>query len=441
MAIQRQKSLQIILPISVIVLTIIIVTYLLLTKPGAEVKPIEKKRWLVDTILLEPDTYIPKVKLYGNVESNMVTNIEATINADVIQVNADEGEIVKKNELLIILDDREINFIFKQREADVKELETKIKSEHLKYDADILSLKHESDLIELAKKDINRMQHLTKTRAASQSQLDDMQEEYSRRMLQYTTRELQVADFDNRLATLQANLQKAEAILNDVKLDIERTKIKAPYSGRINQVMVEVGDRVQPGEQMLQMFNDNDLKIHAQIPINYLKKINQAIQEGLKLDAWIEVDSGKVAIVLDRLGGQIKSGRAGIDGIFHLKNSEDAQRLTVGRTVPIYIGLQAQQNVYALPVTAIYGSDKIFKVKNGKLNAIKIIRVGSTNRSTGRQDGKNSQDNVIVRSDKLQPGDEIVISQLPNAVSGLEVKTTSIEQNSEMIEENDVIQK
>ena len=173
--------------------------YLLISKKKPAQTIVPQKAWLVDTIILMPETHTPKLKLFGKVESAVVTTVESTLAADVTEVNISEGQMVKKGQLLMALDDREVQFVLAQRDADVKELEAKIKSERLKFEANKNSLEHEQELIDLAKVSVDRMQKLVERRAASAAQFDQATEEFSRRMLQFTNRQLQVADFENQL--------------------------------------------------------------------------------------------------------------------------------------------------------------------------------------------------------------------------------------------------
>jgi hypothetical protein len=91
--------------------------------------------------------------------------------------------------------------------------------------------------------------------------------------------------------------------------------------------------------------------------------------------------------------------------------------------------LPAIENAFSVPVSSIYGTDRIYRVENKRLVAIKVEKMGRQYRD-GRQF-------VLVRSDDLNPGDEIITTQLPLAVSGLKVEvrnqTTSSPELSQQI--------
>ena len=84
----------------------------------------------------------------------------------------------------------------------------------------------------------------------------------------YATREL-VADGyepDIQVETAEADLQAAHAELAAIEEEIERTRIRAPIPGRINERMAEVGDYLGAGGQVAQIVNNHPLRATVQVP-------------------------------------------------------------------------------------------------------------------------------------------------------------------------------
>ena len=68
-----------------------------------------------------------------------------------------------------------------------------------------------------------------------------------------------------------------------------------------------------------------------------------------------------------------------------------------------------------LPYEAIYGTDRIYRLEGERMRTLQVERVGE-------QRGLDGSARVLVRSPELKAGDEIVITQLPNAMDGLRVR-------------------
>jgi len=71
-----------------------------------------------------------------------------------------------------------------------------------------------------------------------------------------------------------------------------------------------------------------------------------------------------------------------------------------------------------MPFNALYGLNRVYRINDGYLEAVKITRVGEYENSQG-------QTQLLIRSDTLQEGDRVVSTQLPNAITGLRVEAVN----------------
>lgn len=69
----------------------------------------------------------------------------------------------------------------------------------------------------------------------------------------------------NELIRLQSELAKARAELDLARIQLSNTQITAPFAGTYDQRTVELGDFVQPGQDLLTLVDISQLKITAQI--------------------------------------------------------------------------------------------------------------------------------------------------------------------------------
>ena len=87
----------------------------------------------------------------------------------------------------------------------------------------------------------------------------------------------------------------------------------------------------------------------------------------------------------------------------------------MGKNLQVKVKLPTQANVVALPELAIYGQSRIYRIVEQRLEALNVSRVGDWTSPTGQR-------LTLVRSAQLRSGDNILITQLPNAVTGLLVE-------------------
>lgn len=258
---------------------IILLLLLMFGRPRTTVAPIKEQSWNVTVQTIEKREYAPTIELYGKVESPQVAKLEAPIAAYVKSTPASEGDRVKKGELLVELDDRDAKYLVEQRQAEVDELKGTIKSELTRYEADKKSLEDQKILVKLKQNAVDREAYLEERKLGSKSRLDISKENLRKQTLLLIQRTLSVDDHVNRLTRAKAKLARSEAMLKQAELDLERTQIRAPFTGRITRMHVAVGDRVTAGETVLQVYDASAVEVRAQIQSRYLREVQQALQE------------------------------------------------------------------------------------------------------------------------------------------------------------------
>ncbi len=372
--------------------------------------------WPVATTIVERARATPTMTLYGRIESPSLARLSAAVTADVSAVKVEEGAWVEQGELLVELDGRDAQLSLRQRQAEVSDLRAQLDMENERARTDRRSLAHEEKLLELTKSAVQRAQDLAARNLGSRSQLDATRADEMRQKISLESRRSSLRNHRARLDQLEARLEKAQAVRDQAALDAERTRITAPFAGRVTEVTVAPGNRVRIGDPIVALFDREALEVRAQVPTRYLPHVRRALDEGTQLAGTLEIDGRSVSLRLHRLSGQIDPGRGGLDGLFQLT---DAPRwLRIGRTVRLTVDLGAEADTYALPLGAIYGIDRIFMVVEGRLRGIRVDRVGERREPDG-------QTTVLVRSEVLAPGQHVVTTQLPNAIDGLPVRAVS----------------
>jgi hypothetical protein len=105
---------------------------------------------------------------------------------------------------------------------------------------------------------------------------------------------------------------------------------------------------------------------------------------------------------------------SGLDAYFD--TGEASQALRPGELLSLNLSLPPESDVFAIPFQAIYGNSRIFLLREDRLAGIDVETVGQF-----FQADKGAQ--LLVRSAQIDDGDAIVVTHLPNAVTGLKVRT------------------
>ena len=130
------------------------------------------------------------------------------------------------------------------------------------------------------------------------SQLSQLE---SRASLAKTTYERQKRLWDQNIGSeieyLQAktNYESAQKAVDQLKSQLGKTIVRAPFSGTIDNVISDEGQVVSPGaNQLFRLVNLNDMYVEANVPENYLSKIQEGTSVVVKIEAINKTFEGKV---------------------------------------------------------------------------------------------------------------------------------------------------
>lgn len=401
-------------PLGILLAAVFIIYLLVATKAPTPTSPVEEKSWLVtsDTITLTSEH--PNIRILGTVESPNESALSAALSAEVASVVVREGERVAAGALLVQLDDRDLVLQRQQLEADVQDIEAQIEAESNRFASDQRALEEEQKLLSIAEQALSRQARLKASNLVAQERYEQAESERARAALAVSNRQANLADHPSRLQQLKARLQRAESALNKVRLDLDRTRITAPFDAWITRVDVSPGERIQPGQQLVWVYEPASLEIRAQIPNRHAARIREAITTGEQIGATANWHGRTIPLGLDRLSAKIQAQSGGLDALF--RPSDALQLPGLGASLNLYVNLPAYDKVASLPVSALYGENRIYRITDDRLESITVTVMGQQFTQSNTR-----SDRVLVRSASLHNGDQIVTTQLPNAIDGLKV--------------------
>lgn len=398
---------------------------------------VSERSWQTEFLPIELVNTRPTITLFGTVEAPQLITERTAYPADIAAVPAREGSRFAAGDVLVELDDTELQLTLFQRRTDLDLLQ-------VRHTSNLAALAEEKRLLDLTKRELERQQTLSRRGAISGAQLEQTRSSVGRQQLQVAQRQLAVDEFE-------ARRQQALAALKQAELDVQRATITAPFAGIVASVNVAPGDRLQPGQPIISYYQPSELEIRATIPDQRLTTIQNA---KLPLAATAEFANRNLNLQLVRLAGLTADRSSGMEGFF--KPTTQAKSLVPGQVLTIQLNLPTENRVAIIPPDALYELDRIYvaipadkfaaeqahltkkasaseteitsetasetkpqKMGEGyyRLKAVPVEVIGerrTINPTTGKA---NTQ--MLIKSKQLTPGDLAVITQLPNAVTGL----------------------
>jgi membrane fusion protein (multidrug efflux system) len=194
---------------------------------------------------------------------------------------------------------------------------------------------------------------------------------------------------DNSQAALK--VQDAALALAQAKLD--KTRIRAPFSGVVGIRNVSVGDYVKEGQELVNIEDIATLKVDFRLPESYLPQLSPGQQLELSSDA---LPGLVFTAVLEAINPLVEASGRAISLRARLSNSE--RRLRPGMFVRVRLIFEKRDNVLLIPEQALVPDSKapyVFRVVDGQAQRVAI--------KTGLR--RNAQVEVV---EGLSAGDEVV---------------------------------
>ena len=218
-----------------------------------------------------------------------------------------------------------------------------------------------------------------------------------------------------------ALLEVAKAQVSSAEKELNKTEIVAPYAGRIQNVNIDLGTTIIPGQPVGALYTSSEIEITLAVKDNDLQFLSIPM-DGRKLDpseqALVEIRSfykGKNQTWigrLERVDGVIDPVTRMINLIAVFKNDfieTDKPNLPIGLFVEAQIDGIILKDIYSIPVNAISENNEVYIVNNDNELVLRQLSIL-----------KKYSDFVIIK-DGLKAGERIVISKLSTASNGIKV--------------------
>lgn len=361
----------------------------------------------VRTLQLLRQTYRPALFLVGRVEAQDYATINAPIEADVTRIAVREGGYFKKNQQLLFIDKRELEYTAATQQAQLDELGAQVDSIARNRRADRRRLMEVARLLDLSRTDHERNTLLFEQKVLPLRQLEQSEQTLLARQSEYTAMQNQVADYDTQERRLQAQIAATQAQLQQTQLLAERAALRAPFAGRVARVHTAVGDRPGRGAPLLDIFDPSQLRLRVAIAQRYAA----AIKSG-EVFAIVEEDAAQLTLAHAGIEPRVEAGNSSIDTFFALPEGD----WVLGAVRDVVVELPPMEDVVAAPIDAIYNDKFIYRIgADSRAESVECERLGLVR-------GDGGQVRILVQCPALRDGDRIVADQLPNLLNGVLLK-------------------
>jgi len=376
------------IPVVVLVLAAAVAIFMIMMKPATAKQPIVTKPPLVRVSVAEAQDLRMVVESQGTVSPRTQSQLVAQVSGEVVNVSADftVGGFFERSDVLVQLDPFDYRQQVVAAEADLAKAELRLAMEQAeskvaREEWEALNGGEEADPLTL------RIPQLEDARASRDAAM--------------------------------ARLERA-------RRDLQRTEIKAPYSGRIRAKMVDVGQFVAPGTPIATIYAvdvaeirlplpDQDLQ-YLDLPMAYRNSVQGASQPKVTVtvDFAGEVHNWQGHVV--RTEGELDSRTRMIHVIAQVHDPYAASvnsskpPLAVGMFVSAEIEGRLVPDLFQIDRSALHPGDKIWIADDEDRLRIRDVTVY-----------RRTSSHAILKGG-IQPGDRVILTPLEAVSDGMTVR-------------------
>lgn len=326
----------------------------------------------VETITARQGDLVVEIPAQGVIEPVTVTRASAEVEGVVIAVSPDfeAGASFKKGEVLLEIDPSDYEAAVAQAEAAVADAKLQLADEEMR------ALQAERDWKRLA--------------APGQKPSDLV---------------LRVP----HLEAAKARVKASTAALERAKKDLERTKLRAPYDGRIRSKLADLGTRVGKGEPLAEFYATSVFEVRLPVPRQdaaFLKGDGETIElrENGGTRTW--------TATVDRTEGEIRRDDRTIVIVARIDGGMEGAPLP-GQFIETSIPGRVVPGIFRVPRRAFASSDRVLVVAPDQTLTTRPVKILRTER-----------EDVLVSSG-LEDGEQLCVTALAAVIEGMEVKVVS----------------
>ena len=382
---------------------IILVAYNIFFGDKSSKLNVEKEKITIESIV--ENEFKDYIAVIGTVEPIRTIFLDAIEGGRVEEILIEEGNMVKKGDVILKLSNTNLILEISNNEAAVSRSINEF--ENTKINLELQRINRRQTLIEterqlkMQKRQYEYNKQLLKDEHISKEVFDQSFEQYNATKQQFQLfeealksdsvyREVQLKAMNIQINNMQDNLKIIQGRL-------ENLNVKAPVDGELANLNPEIGEVITYGFRIGTVNILDNYKLRVEIDEHYIARVRR------ELPGSFDFAGSSYNLNIGKVYPEVNNGRFGVDMVF---TSEKPDQIRIGQTFRIKLELGESKQAVLIPRGGFYqstGGQWVYVVDESGDFAVK------RNISIGRQNPKYYE--VL---EGLNPGEQVVVSSYDN---------------------------
>jgi RND family efflux transporter MFP subunit len=287
--------------------------------PGGADQKIEAAPLPVKVAIAQKGDLIMTLKSPGEAFTERKVALKAEVSGEVKELYAAEGKHVRQNDVLLAIDDQKILLNLERYEAQ------RLKSLSEMFLEKQYAVANEAAIPAVVLEKLKTAQSAFEKAAAAYEKGSMPRDQYDKFRNDYEMALIEAGRKKDEIMATSKNLTQTEIDIKLTRMDLEKTRVRAPFAGIITDVKVAPHERVDAGRELFTLVDISRIKVKAKVLESEIGKMQVGRPVDLRFSAYpgkvfrgtVEAVSPvvnsddktcAVFIVMDNAGEEIKPG-------------------------------------------------------------------------------------------------------------------------------------
>jgi len=366
--------------------------------------PVTDKTLQVTAARAQQRTVAKSIYITGSLLPDESVNVVAEVAGRIARIHVDFGQPVRKGQLLVELDQRELNLRVERARGTLGQAFARLGLSPNATSANVAStpaLEQARALLAEAQFKYESGKKLVESGDISRERFQEIERAYKQQKAGVESAEYDLRTQLAAIQSLEADVKLAEKSLSDAK-------IYAPFDGSVTERLVSPGQYLKENTVMMRLVKAWPLRLRVEVP----ESAAAAVAVGR--DVIFHTD----AIAGERFKATVRELNVQLDATSRTLMAEARvakadERLRPGMFVRVELITDPESQIVTVPASSVYtiaGLNKLFVLEGGVAKERKVPP------SNYRENGW-----VSVPADMVKPGDLVATSELPTLYEGMKV--------------------